>query len=180
MATQKLTTTEEQLTFINNNLCNMRESLFSMSINHYGSLDKQVKSVESISQSIESIATNSVHGMTTDAMASLAKACNDYFWRGGFYQIVTAKKERISINRKDVQFVREFFSETVNFDGNGTPDEMPERIVIFFSNSSEPIEFSTVKGHENEVSDIKLDLLMLGLTGNIESFDKNNVEPDYD
>jgi hypothetical protein len=179
MATQKLTATEEQLTFINNNLCNMRESLFSMSINHYGSLDKQVKSAESISQSMDLI-HDVFRRNITEVVDSIVEKNDACLLRGGFYQIVTTKKERISINRKDVQFVREFFSETVNFDGNGTPDEMPERIVIFFSNSSEPIEFSTVKGHENEVSDIKLDLLMLGLTGNIECFDKNNVEPEYD
>jgi hypothetical protein len=179
MATQKLTATEEQLTFINNNLCNMRESLSSMAINHYESLGNQAKSFDSISQSMDIIHDAFRYNIIQTADSTVEK--NDaYLLRGGFYQVVTAKKQRISINRKDVQFVREFFSETVNFDGNGTPDEMPERIVIFFSNSSEPIEFSTVKGHENEVSDIKLDLLMMGLTGNIENFDKNNVEPDYD
>ncbi len=99
-----------------------------------------------------------------EAMESLICLRNDYLFRGGFYCFVTKKNHRVKINRKDVQFIREIYHESCEFDIAGRPNQTAKSIIIFFSNASEPIEFSTSRGHENYISESCLSELSAALT----------------
>jgi hypothetical protein len=137
-----------------------------------GSTERMHHDITKIESSLTDISVIlDIHQQSSqDLFGSIKKVCNDYFWRGGFFVFITENNHRIKINKKDIQLIREVYDKSAMFDINNTANQMPERIIIFFSNASEPMEFSTSIGHENQIRFDTMQELMERLTAENEAY----------